>query len=83
MARGYRKHRCRDCGNEQMVHWTARARRNRDRCTGCGSTMLDPVTKGGNEDIAAEGMNRKIGPKGSVVLTKTLPPFDKERGLQV
>jgi len=61
---GQRKHKCRDCGAEQWVHWTSRARRTRERCINCGSTWLDPVTKEGKEDVAAEGQNLKDGLHG-------------------
>jgi ribosomal protein S27E len=72
MAKGRFKHRCEDCQHEQYVHWTARARRTRERCTNCGSTRLEPVTKEGQDELKHEGANRTIGPKGSVIADRAL-----------
>jgi len=59
---------CADCGEKELIHWTARARRTRVRCSSCGSLRLDPVTKEGHEDLAAETENLRVGLKrGSVI----------------
>ncbi len=45
MKRGKFKYRCADCGAESFYERKEFDRAARPRCTGCGSTRLDPVTK--------------------------------------
>lgn len=49
--KGQRKYECVDCKSTQMEHWTAMQRRNKPRCTKCGSTFLNPYSEGAHEQF--------------------------------
>jgi DNA-directed RNA polymerase subunit RPC12/RpoP len=64
---GRRKYRCTDCSAEEFVHKRELSRAARLRCSSCGSTRLEPVTKEGRNDVLDRATAAELGPTGSMV----------------
>ena len=50
---GSRKYICRDCGATFMATWRAtwETATNRNHCVSCGSTFIDPYSRGAHESV--------------------------------
>lgn len=71
---GTRKYECRDCGQTFMASWrvTWETKTNVNRCPACGSTFIDPYSRG-----AYGAADERIGARDN------LPPlrdFDSAEG---
>lgn len=56
-ARGRRKYKCSDCGEDTWFRVSERKRAARIKCGACGSIWLDPVSEEGKLDLKNEGSN--------------------------
>lgn len=76
MARGTKKYRCEDCGAESWHHWIERNRAARMRCTGCGSSRLEMVTKKAKDEAVAA---QTVGVVGHRDMTRPVHEFDANK----